>query len=398
MTNLKEIKICAEPLIKINGRTVKDKDPLHLFWTGSGIEFNIKATELYIVVEGLFGDHEHYLAFEINGMVTQRVMLDGTKQCIPVFKFFCKDKINHVRIIKEVQAMNEDSKHMLNIYSIKTDGEIISLDEEIDCNPNYSINENVNNNKNQLKIEFIGDSINSGEGAIGTGNDELWISHYFSHIRSYPYMVAKLLNADYRVFSKSGWGVHCAWDNNTMCALPNCYEEICSVMPKGSFDELGIYEKNDFTSWQPDIIVCNLGTNDDGAFHNPEYVDENGNVFKLHMDDVEKNIYNEADTKIFENDVYNFLIKLRKNNPKAKIYWAFGILGKGLAPFINNAINKYNEDYNENVSYIDLPVTEGEGFGARWHPGILSHKDSAYVIANTIKNDFNIDKLERLIL
>jgi len=364
---MREIKVCDESNIYINGRTVGNTDPVHLFWSGSGIEFDIKATELHVCIEGKYSLLEHYIAFEVNGSVCQRIMLDGTKQWLTVFRNFEKEKITHVRIIKEVQAMSEDPEHILNIYSIKTDGDVIPRDEN-----------------RKFKIEFIGDSITSGEGTVGTDADGMWIAHYFSHVRSYPYMVSNILNADYRVISKSGWGVYCAWDNNIEHNVPAHYEEICSVMPKGSFDEIGIYEKNDFSAWQPDAIVCNLGTNDDGAFHNPEYVDEEGNVYKLHMNGDE---YDEKDADLFTSHVYSFLIKLRKNNPEAKLYWAFGIIESNIGKLIKEGVNRYNKDFGEAVRYIDLPCTEGEGFGSRMHPGFVSHMNSANVIANVLKAD-----------
>lgn len=370
MSDIKEYKIVDNSNIKINGRMVKDSDSVHFFWTGSSVELNLKATELHILAEGLYSSQVHYLAIEVNGMVCQRIMLDGTRQWITVFKFFDDSKITNVRIIKETQAMNEDSEHILNFYSIKTDGELLPVNDK------------------KYKLEFIGDSLTSGEGAIGTGNDEPWISHYFSHVRSYPYMVSKLIDADYRIFSKSGWGIHCSWDNNPYFNIPSHYENICSVMPDDRFKELGIFQKNDFSLWQPDAVICNLGTNDHGAFYNSPFIDKDGTVYKL-----DKNSF-----EIIKNDVVLFLNMLRKNNPDSFIYWAYGMCDKELGLHISDAVETYNMKYNDNVVYIDMPLTKEEELGARYHPGILSHKECAYCIADILKNDLKINKLNKLIL
>lgn len=377
MSELNEIKIVENSNIKINGRYVSDNEAIHFFWTGSSIEMNLKAKELYILVEGLFSFLEHYIAIEINGVITQRIMLDGSKQWIPVFKNFDNSIIINVRIIKEVQAMSEDPEHILNIYSLKTDGELLA----------------VNNDK--LKIEFIGDSITSGEGSIGTDIDGPWISHYFSHIRSYPYMLSKLLDADYRIFSKSGWGVYCSWDNNPHFVIPKHYENICSVMTNDNFARYGIFEKNDFSIWQPDAIIINLCTNDCSGFYNLPFIDSDGSVYKLNIID---NKFDIDDINKIKNAIYDFLIILRKNNKKSHIYWAYGMLNNELEPYIIEVINNFNIKNNDKVNYISLPKTKESDFGSKLHPGIMSHKEVAYVIADVLKNDFAINKLNSLIL
>lgn len=356
--------------IKINGRSVCDSDAAYLFWSGSSIELNIKATELHIVLEGIYSIYEHFIAIEINGMITQRIMLDGNKQSLTVFRNFDDSVVTHVRIIKEVQAMSEDSYHVLKIYSIKTDGIIFPIKDK------------------KYRFEFIGDSITSGEGAIGTliegTNEAPWSSYFFSHVHSYPYILSNKFNADYQVFSKSGWGIHCAWDNNPICELPIHYDNICSVMPDDRYSALGIFNKYDFSSRQPDVIIVNLGTNDNSAFFNPPFIDEDGNVFKMHYDE---NGYDNNQIDLIKNKIVKFLIKIRNYNQNAYIYWAFGMLGSGLSEYIKEAINEFNTTYNDRVIYIALPEAKGEEVGARLHPGYLSHKKCAEIIGDYISKD-----------
>lgn len=361
---MKSVKLSDDLNIKVHGRTNGNRNPVTLFWTGSAVEINIKASTLSVLLEGPYDIYENWIAIEVNGAVVQRLMLTGEKQWIPVFRMMNPNKITNVRIIKEVQAMNGDASHCLKIHEIRHDGETVPVKDR------------------ELKIEFIGDSITSGEGSVGTGEDEDWISFYFSHVNSYPYMVAKELNAECRVFSQSGWGVHCSWDNQISCNIPDYYENICSVLPHGDFDEMQVYEKNDFSKWQADFIVVNLGTNDDGAFHNEGFYDEKTKeTYKLRMVGDE---YVEEDLEKVKESVYLFLKKLRKNNPNAKIFWAFGILGNAMAPFIKEAMERFNKE-GDHAEFIELPNTVPGTFGARWHPGFKSHKASAEVILNKIK-------------
>lgn len=352
--------------IKVHGRTIESRDPVRLLWTGSAIEMNVKCSELYIDLESCYVEYENWISVMINGAFIAREMLKKGRDTVCIFRGRNCDKVTNVRIIKDVQAMNADPEHCINVYSVQLDGEILPVKER------------------PLKMEFIGDSITSGEGTIGTGPDEDWLSMFFCHPFSYPYMVAQKLNADYRVISQSGWGVYSSWDNNPSCAIPLYYEEICSVVPGEKFKNLGFSEKNDFSSWQPDIICVNLGTNDDGAFHNEAFQDpDTGKVYKLRMEGDE---YVREDIILVRNAVKNFLKILRKNNPNAKIYWCFGILGNAMAPVIQEGMDVYRkESGDEKIGFIELPNTDENTVGSRMHPGYYAHLKAAETITAAIK-------------
>ena len=76
-------------------------------------------------------------------------------------------------------------------------------------------------------LEFIGDSITSGEGTYGATEDNDWIPMYMSYSKNYAKMVSDSLNADCHVISQGGWGVLSGWDNNPNSTLPSVYERAC---------------------------------------------------------------------------------------------------------------------------------------------------------------------------
>ena len=347
--------------IKISGRTTECLDPLCLVWTGSSVEFLVCASEFKILIEGPFETYENWIAIEINGEVISRRMVSCEKEWVTVFRMMNTENPVRVRIIKEVQAFESDKEHRLNIYEIETDGELLAVPE------------------GKMKIEFIGDSINSAEGCIGARCENDWIAQFFSHTNSYPYMVGKALDADIQVISQSGWGVYASWDCNCNNVIPKYYDGICSLMPKGFFDVHGFHNKWDFDKWQPDVIIINLGTNDDGAFHNEDC--ENSSVLQMEGDS-----YRECDRLKVRDAMIEFLKKVRLNNSGADIYWAFGILGNGMVPTIHEAISMYkDESGDEKVGYIDLPNTQENEFGSRSHPGKPAHKNAAEKIIKEIE-------------
>jgi lysophospholipase L1-like esterase len=345
--------------IKVHGRTTTCLAPLTLFWTGSGVEVNAKGSELWMEVEIDYAHYEPWISIWMNGAPVSRQMLLAGRYWVCVFRGMNVDAVKNVRIVRDVQAMSGDPRCLLNIHNVKFDGQFLPVGEK------------------PYKIEFIGDSITSGEGAIGAKVEEDWIPMWFSASSNYTAMTADALNAEYRVISQSGWGVLTSWDNNPHANIPEYYEQVCGLLTGARNVALGAHQLNDFDRWQPDAIVVNLGTNDGGAFYSPEWKDErNGKIYKQRLN--EDGSYHQDDLRAFEEAVENFLNKLRKYNQQAYIIWAYGMLGSPMKPAICRAIDAYTlKSGDKRVSYCQLPDTTEETVGARNHPGKLAHYQAA---------------------
>lgn len=356
--------------LKVLGRTTENREPLTLFWTGSGIECNVKASELWIEVEADYDCYEPWISVVINGAYSARMMLQKGKRWICLFRNMNPQVIKNVRVLKEVQAMSGDEKHCLQITGFKTDGSFEPLADY------------------PYKLEFIGDSITSGEGTVGALQEEDWISMWFGTENNYAIMTADALNADYHIISQSGWGVLTSWDNNPHGALPLYYEKVCGLLNGKKNEELGAQREYDFTSWQPDAVIINLGTNDSGAFNSPEWVDEKtGCSYKQRMN--EDGSYDEEDINAFKEAAVSFLEKLRRYNPNARLIWVYGMLGSPLKEAIMEAIQSYKEKADDDrVRFLELPDTTKETVGARQHPGVKAHRAASEVIVNHLKQLF----------
>ncbi len=364
---LKETALSNIENLKVHGRTTGCLSPLALFWTGSAVELNAKGSELWIEVEADYDVYEPWISILINSVPVSRIMLTAGRYWICVFRGMNENAIKNVRIVKDVQAMNGDAGCSLKIHSVKFDGEFLPIEEK------------------PYKIEFIGDSITSGEGAIGAKTEEDWISMWFSAIDNYTLMTAEALNAEYRVLSQSGWGALTGWDNNPHANIPDYYEKVCGILRGDKNKELGALQENDFVSWQPDVVVVNLGTNDAAAFNSPGWNDEvTGETHKQRIN--EDGTYNEEDLKSFEDAAVKFLMKLRKYNSKAHIVWVYGMLGTPMLPAIYRAVDSYTtQSGDKKVSAFQLSETIEETIGARSHPGKLAHEKTAKELASYIK-------------
>jgi lysophospholipase L1-like esterase len=104
------------------------------------------------------------------------------------------------------------------------------------------------------QIEFIGDSYTVGYGNISPkrecSKEEVWATTDTS--RAFGPIVARHYDADYQINAISGRGIVRNWDGGAGDPLPVAY-------PFVLFDKETPYKD---TSWRPQIIVIELGTND----------------------------------------------------------------------------------------------------------------------------------------
>lgn len=363
---LKETFIKDIPELKIHGRTTARRDPLTLFWTASGFECNVTGSELWVELEVTFEMYEPWFSYTVNGDWVGRQMLQKGRYWVPLFRGMSPERAKNVRFFKDLQAMSDDGESYIHIHALRHDGEFLPVADK------------------KLKIEFIGDSITSGEGLFGAKEECDWIPMFFSAVKSYAYQTAEKLDAEYRIFSQSGWGVHNTWDNNTQGAIPKYYKEVCSLVGGPENERLGGNQPHDFASWQPDVVVVNLGTNDAASFEQPEWGDERtGERCKMRKNT--DGSYCMEDVGTFQQAVGDFLGLIRSCNPGAYIIWCYGMLEMDFQVYICEAVSAYAQEANDpRVSYLQLPAVTEESVGSRQHPGFLCHRQAAEVLAEYI--------------
>lgn len=352
---------------KIHGRTDTAQTAIPLFWNGSAVEVNVTGSELWIDIEVDFDVHEPWAGCSINGEMISRQMLTAGRYRLCLFRGMSPGSVKNVRFFRELQAMSEDDANHLLIHGFSSDGSFYPVADR------------------KYKLEFIGDSITSGEGTYGAKQEEDWIPMFMSASRNYAVMVSECIDADYRLISQGGWGVLCGWDNNLHHNLPSCYEKICGIVHGKANEALGAFKPYAFSSWRPDAVIVNLGTNDASAFNQPAWKNlETGEIFKQHVNP--DGTYEEASLKRFQKAVTDFLALIRKNNPDSHIIWAYGMLDYVLTLPITDAINSYRKQTGDSkVSFLQLPATTDETVGARNHPGLLSHERSARLLIEYLK-------------
>ncbi|MFA6288335.1 MAG: SGNH/GDSL hydrolase family protein [Opitutaceae bacterium] len=207
------------------------------------------------------------------------------------------------------------------------------------------------------RIEVIGDSISCGYGNEAAGKDENFSNATENAWLAYGAVAAREVDADYVCVAWSGKKL---WPNNSILEY---YER---TLPDAS-------SKWDFSTWTPDVVVINLGTNDFGKA-NP---DEAGWVAAY----------------------VDFIKQIRSRYPKAAVYCAVGTMMSNWPPggrmarttilgYLAKVIEQANADGGQKVRLIDFGVqNQANGLGANWHPSAKTHALMGAQLAKTLKTD-----------
>lgn len=352
--HLKSYKINQIENKRIYGRT-SQKENLVLFWAASGIEIKVKAKEVWALIESDYDTHESWIAVKVNGARISRQSLYKGKQWIRLINNMNPEIENTILLQRDTQPMPGEDNNVVIIQEIAMPPEASFCPVD----------------KKSMHIEFIGDSITSGEGLYGNTKEMDFIPQNFGGTKTYAVQIAEKLNASYDAISQCGWGVSYGWNGDTGMEIPPHYENICSLMNGTRQQSLGSMDKYDFNR-HADIIVINLGTNDNGGYALTTY---DGN----------------KDEKLIT-DTYNFLKVIRSKNPDAKIIWTWGMISIEVSPpLIQKGIDKFIADTNDTnihtllLESMDKVEKTDEDKGSRNHPGPATHRAAAEKITEFIK-------------
>ena len=229
---------------KLIGRTFSKDGALWLGLSGTGVEFVFTGKSLIITVKGdeiaAPGNEDSYsrIAVYADGKRVLDEIVDIQEKTFDVLNFEEKTTAK-VRIIKLSEAAMSSSA-----VEIETDdGARIEPTAE-----------------KAHKIEFIGDSITCGYGVDDEDENHQFSTSTEDVTRTYAYKTAKALNADYSMFSASGYGIISGYTEEdvpkTEETIPQFYESM--GFSRGSFGGKKPQDiKWDFGSFVPEVIVIN---------------------------------------------------------------------------------------------------------------------------------------------
>lgn len=343
--------------IKPFGRTHQLADSLWLAFSGSGAEFAFTGSRCEIVLAGdstaaepeKSSEHAR-IAIEVDGCRVVTDLIDAAEKTYTVLQ--AAEKQAHiVRIIK----LSETAMSTCGIRAICVDAESIRPTE-----------------KKQHFIEFIGDSITCGYGVEDEVAEHHFVTGTEDVTKAYAYRTALQLDADYSMVSISGYGIISGYTDTaaepvTAQLIPTYYEKL--GFSYGRYEGMTPADIPwDFNAYTPDLIVLNLGTNDDSYC----------------LDHPERQAHYAAEYE-------RFLVVIRRCNPDAKILCVLGIMGDRLYPFVEQAAASYTAHTGDaNIACMPFtPQLLEDGYAADYHPTQLTHGKAADRLAQHIRSLMN---------
>lgn len=337
--------------VKIIGRTHYYNEVLWLALSGGGIEFSFYGRKAEITLIGdhiaSTGNNLARIGISVNGV---RVIDDQMDQPLKTYTVFESDTAQEITI--KLVKLSEAAMSTVGIQEISVDcvGGIKPTPPQLHT------------------IEFIGDSITCGYGVDDEVGEHSFSTATEDVTKTYAYLTAHQLNADYSMVSYSGYGIITGYTENNQKLmthlLPDYYEKVGKS--EGRFENTLIPQEIawDFNRFVPELIVINLGTNDDSYT----------------KDDIDKQTE-------YARAYIEFLKVVRRNNPNSVLLCTLGIMGDRLFPYVEQAVSGYRQETGDsNITTMKFEVQlEADGYAADYHPTQATHRKAAEKLVAEIK-------------
>ena len=355
----------TEEYVKPIGRTVMTEGIRVLSLSGSGVEFAYEGTGLTVTFHGDSSTAtEQGQPLSWRDLARVAVFVDGRKQLDTLIK----RPEESYRVWGENET--EAKEHIVRIVKLSEPrmscvglGTITVLADDNGTTP-------VRPTDRKAVLGFIGDSITCGYGVDGESE---WIPFSTSTenvTRAYSYLTAELLDMEADIVSYSGHGLISGYTPDpqtpTLTELVQPYYEIFAysynTFRGKPVSELGwsIGEEPD-----PEILVINLGTNDDS------YI----------QDDAGKRV-------AYEEAYLAFLAQVHACHPASKLVCAFGLMGDRLYEAQVRVVDRFKAQTGyTDVFNVRLTPQNGErdGYGCDWHPSAVTQRRAAGELAAFLK-------------
>lgn len=340
--------------VRFQSRTVRKDDVTWLVQSGAAAECIITADSASLTLAGSSGikndaDHRPRYGIFVDGELTADVLMSEAEETVTLWE-------NESRTAEvKVMLLSEAMYGGVGVSSINVSSAAAVPVKPVPERP--------------LSIEFIGDSITCAYGVEGASNGDPFKTGTENFSKSYAYLTAQQLGADYSTCCYSGHGITSGYTSDGTkqagSLIPDCYEQSSKYVDYGTdWDFAGVR--------QHDAVVINLGTND------INYVDAAPETRNAEFIEAYK----------------AFLTTVREKNPEAAIICTVGTMGGDeIYALIEQAVTEFNAETKDGrVScYFSKTHTMADGMGSDWHPSAYTQQNSAYVLADKICQALGIE-------
>ena len=318
------------------GRTYKKGNVQWFNWSGSGFSIRFRGSSVAAEFYSNAPDVKNlaYLKVYVDGVEQEDILLKEECQIVMLAENLDADREHTIEVRKRTNARS----------STAGVGRLILMDGTI-LEPEAP---------KKRRIEFLGDSLTVGYVAAKGGKSAgAWSTTTEDVTGTYCPQIAQALDAEYQVVAISGRGVvrNNGGDGNVL--FPDIYREL------DLYNNPGV--PYDF-ALQPDVIVINLGTNDESDANKALPAEE------------------------FRQGLYSFLKEVRQYNPDAQILYTYGLVRVGLSSSIEEVVHQLQNEGDEKIHYLQLTQCES------WELNLNHTVSTAY----TSRGDAIIGKIREI--
>lgn len=340
---------------RLSGRTTWQEGALYLGYSASFLEFSFRGTkaEAEFLTDRLDWEEMHraWVAVFVNGADTPALRFPLTKAKERFVLFECSEaKETTLRIMKYSEA----AFSAVGIASLEVEGDLLPPPDA-----------------KTKKLEVVGDSITCGYGIEGVVDKDTFTTAQENPWNAYGCRIARDLDADVSLISWSGNGIVSHYvdesvnePRNEEALMPELYyyEDFSADLRRNK--NRADYIKRDFTAYQPQLIIINLGTNDGSYTRNIP-----------------------ARDRAFVNGYVKFLRQIREVNPDANILCTVGLMRTETNMLVKEAVERVNSFGDAKVYFKEAFMQNGEvdGIGADWHPTEATQKKFAEYLLEFIR-------------
>lgn len=321
-----------------------------LSWPGTGVSFAFTGTSASIGIAS------------VSGTNSADLIIDGGDPIL-ISEFAANGNIStpaglrNGKHIVTLRRRSEPAQGSIFLGDVTTDGRL----EALPAPP-------------KRQIDIIGDSITVGYGLDGT-LPCVNTAALTNNPKTYGVLAARALNADYSVIAWSGKGLIrniATGSPDTSPLIPQLYTRYGANDPDNS------YPFSKTTTWSPDAVVINLGTND---FSYLAY-DASGKAYKAREP---------IDASAFTEGMVKFVRDIQKHYPDAHFFLLSSPMLNDSWPTAADAqkstqiraLKEAVERLGERAHFVDWP-SQGSDVGCDYHPNAATNEKQAEVLSKVI--------------
>jgi lysophospholipase L1-like esterase len=334
----------AAPAVRFVGRMDNSTPGEPKFeWEGSAIEANFSGTQLAVTIAGDPAT-PNYFAVVIDGAAQPTLVVNGATPTRYPLATSLASGPHHVLLVRRDEAFQNTTQFVS--FDVGPSGQLLAPPPAP-----------------ARRIEFIGDSITAGYGVECTNASMGFTAATENEYIAYGSIAARDLGAEAHIIAWSGEGVYrnygAAPDAGTL--MPAYWRLTRPTVPGNAWD---------FSSWTPDVVVVNLGTND---FSTTPPADIDAQYQAAYL---------------------AFLQQIHATYPSAYVFCALGpmLADPHLSEArtaIKSAIGAMQAGGLSRIALVEFPPqscgTDGSGCGCDGHPNPATHEQMATLLESAIR-------------